>query len=246
MALLSKKIAVLEKVDSTNNYAMALIKKGAAVSENAVLAMEQTQGKGRRGKRWTSSNGENLLLSIMLEMQWLPLFRQFEFSVAVALGCHDFISKRQPLETFIKWPNDIFINDRKAGGVLIESVVKGAIWQWAVVGIGINVNQVKFDDNIYPPTSLKQITGIHYNVLIMAEELHTLVLNRIAEMKEKDFSLLLTEYNEKLFGRNRVMKLKKDNSVFETEIIGVSQSGQLITRDALERRFNFDEVEWKL
>jgi BirA family biotin operon repressor/biotin-[acetyl-CoA-carboxylase] ligase len=88
-----KKIIVLEKVDSTNNYAMALIQKGFAISENAVFAIEQTDGKGRRGKEWKSNKGENIILSITVQMQWLPISQQFELSVGIALACHEFISK---------------------------------------------------------------------------------------------------------------------------------------------------------
>ena len=245
MSFASNKIIVLEKVDSTNNYAMALIQKREANNGNAVFAMEQTNGKGRRGKYWKSNKGDNIILSITVEMQWLPVSQQFELSAGVALACHDFISKYSPPEPFIKWPNDIFINDSKAGGILIENVLKGTLWQWSVIGVGININQVDFEEYNLSPISLKQITGKDYNILQMAEELHALVLKRISDLQSGKFSKMLEEYNEKLFARNRLVKLKRQNIVFETEIIGVSASGKLITHDALERRFNFDEVEFK-
>lgn len=245
MPFATNKILVLEKVDSTNNYAMALIQRAEATNGNAVFAMEQTNGKGRRGKWWNSHIGDNIILSITAQMQWLPVSKQFELSVAAALGCHDFVSKYNPSTTSIKWPNDIFINDSKAGGILIENLIKGTLWQWAVIGIGININQVDFEKYNLPPISLKQITGNDYNVLKMAEELHALVLKRIDELKSGEFSKMLEEYNENLYGKGRLAKLKKQNIVFETKIVGVSDAGQLITNDALERRFNFDEVEFK-
>src|SRR5665647_408431 len=102
MPLASKKIILLESVDSTNNYAMAMIQKGQAVHGKGVFAREQTLGKGRRGKAWQSNKGDNIILSILAQMQWLPVIRQFELSVSVALGCHDFISKRSSLATSIK------------------------------------------------------------------------------------------------------------------------------------------------
>lgn len=241
----SSKILVLAKVDSTNNYAMALIQNAEATNGNAVFALEQTQGKGRRGKAWKSNKGDNIILSITAQMQWLPISRQFELSVASALGCHDFVSKYIPLQTRIKWPNDIFINDSKAGGILIENIIKGTLWQWSVIGIGININQVAFEEFDLSPISLKQITGYDYNVLEIAEELHTFILKRLNELKAGNFSKMLEEYNFKLYGRGRLAKFKKQNIVFETKIIGVSDKGQLITRDALERHFNFDEVEFK-
>jgi BirA family biotin operon repressor/biotin-[acetyl-CoA-carboxylase] ligase len=239
----SKKILILETIDSTNNYAMGLIQKGEALHENAVFSMEQTSGKGRRNKEWKSHKGDNIILSIMVEMQWLPVFQQFQLSTAVALGCHDMISKYIFAGTSIKWPNDIFINDRKAGGVLIENVLKGTLWQWTVIGIGININQVDFEQYNFFATSLKKETGKAFNVLRLTEELHESVLKRINELKTGFFPKMLEEYNEKLFAKNQLVKLKKGNVVFETKITGVSASGQLITQDAFERHFNFDEVE---
>ncbi len=207
--------------------------------------MDQTNGKGRRGKSWESSKGENIILSIMLQMQWLPLSRQFELSVAVALACREFIADHVPENVTIKWPNDIFINDSKAGGILIENVVKGTLWQWAVIGVGINVNQVEFAETPLNAASFKQITGKNYNVLQLAEELRLLVIKKVQEIRDGNFDKMLVEYNRQLFARNRYVKLKKQNVVFETKIMGVAASGQLITCDAMERRFNFDEVEFK-
>ena len=85
-----QKLIILETVDSTNNYAMALIQKGDAESGNAIFAIEQTKGKGTRNKYWKSNNGENIILSIIFEMQWLPVQQQFYLSVAVALACFNF------------------------------------------------------------------------------------------------------------------------------------------------------------
>ena len=145
----------------------------------------------------------------------------------------------------IKWPNDIFINDSKAGGILIENVIKGTLWQWAVIGIGLNINQEKFEKFNLKATSLKLATGENYDVLNLAEELILLVLKRVEELKSGNFEKMLEEYNQYLFARNKIVKLKKENILFETKIIGVSSSGQLITKDAFERRFDFDEVEFK-
>src|SRR5690242_12978126 len=134
MSFLQKKLLILDSVDSTNNYAMALIQKREIDGEMAIFAREQTQGKGRRGTHWQSNIAENIILSIAIPMQWLAVSRQFELSVAVALGCRDLLKNYVFTNLFIKWPNDIFLNDSKAGGILIENVIKGKIWQWAVVG----------------------------------------------------------------------------------------------------------------
>ena len=233
---------VLEKVDSTNNYAMALIKKGSISNEMGVFAMEQTNGKGRRGKQWNARPGQNVTLSVVAEMKWQPVLSQFPLSVAVALACRDFIASFVKEKVFIKWPNDIFINDSKAAGVQIENVIKGTLWQWTVIGIGVNVNQVDFDNVDAKVTSLKRETGGIYDVLTLAGKLKDFVLTKMEDLKKGNFDQMLQEYNEHLYGRNCLIKLKKESVVFETTIRAVSESGQLITWDVLERRFNFDEV----
>ena len=146
---------ILDSVDSTNNYAMALIQTGERSKIRPVFSMEQTQGRGRRGKDWESNKGANIMLSIPIQMQWLPISQQFQLSAAVALSCHDLFSKYLFSKVFIKWPNDIFINDSKAGGILIENVIKGTLWQWSVIGIGLNINQEKFEKFNLKATSLK-------------------------------------------------------------------------------------------
>lgn len=245
MSFGDENIVVLDSVDSTNNYAMALVQKGKISSGKAVFAMEQTSGKGRRGKEWKSASAANIMISIVSEMQWLAVSRQFELSVAVALSCYDLLSKYILAKIFIKWPNDLFVNDSKAGGILIENVLHGTLWQWSIIGIGLNINQEEFEEFNFKATSLKIISGKAYDVLKLAEELRLDVLERIEELKKGNFSKMLEEYNAHLFAKNKRVRLKKQNVVFETQITGVSSSGQLITRDALARTFNFDEVEFK-
>ena len=240
----AKNILVIDSTDSTNNYAMALIQKGIAIDGNAVFAMEQTNGRGRRGREWKSKKGDNIILSISLQMQWLPILQQFHLSVAVALGCFDLLSKYAPGKVSVKWPNDLFINDTKAGGVLIENTIKGTLWQWAVIGVGLNINQNDFEASNLNATSLSIVTKKTFPVLQLAEELYEFILKRIEGLKSGQFLSMLEIYNQYLFARNREVKLKKQGNIFETKITGVSDTGQLITRDKIERKFNFDEVEF--
>ena len=129
---------ILTSVDSTNNYAMAMVQSGQASHGDAFFSWEQTAGKGQRGRHWQTGKGQNIALSVVLEPTAIKPGHQFYLSVAVALACYDFFNAIAGPETFIKWPNDIFWRDRKAGGVLIENVFNGNTWRFAVVGIGIN------------------------------------------------------------------------------------------------------------
>lgn len=237
-------LIIIDRVESTNNYAMGLIRTEGAVHDLAIFAREQTAGKGRRGKVWKSNKDENIVLSIVVNTQHLSLQQQFKISVVAALGVYDFFIKYAKENIKIKWPNDLFWNDRKAGGILIENVIKGEIWQWCVIGIGININQTSFEDIGNNPVSLKQITKQFYDVISLANQLRLNVMARYDELKNDGFEKMLIEYNKNLYGLNKKVKLRKGNIVFETTIKGVSPQGELITIDAIEQSFGFDEVGW--
>ncbi len=123
MISIGKNLTILESVDSTNNYAMAAVRAGLAKHGDAFFAMDQVKGKGQRGKGWMTEPGANIIMSVVLHPSTVQLQQQFRLSMAVALAVHDFFGRYGGDETKIKWPNDIYWRDRKAGGVLIESLV---------------------------------------------------------------------------------------------------------------------------
>ncbi|MEO6720670.1 MAG: biotin--[acetyl-CoA-carboxylase] ligase [Ferruginibacter sp.] len=237
---------ILNQVDSTNNYAMGTVHEGLAKHGNAVFSPFQTNGKGQRGKVWQTEPGQNIALSVILNPKHLNVHHQFQLSLAVALASYDLFSKYAGEETCIKWPNDIYWRDRKAAGILIENLISGNEWKWAIAGIGINVNQTTFDNSLKKVVSLKQITGKDFDPGELAKELHQHILKRTGDLSRKAFSVLLNEYQGHLYKINSVVKLKKENMVFETMIKGISPTGQLLTFDVIERQFDFGEVEWVL
>ncbi len=167
----------LPLIDSTNIYAMAQIKDGLAKSGSCFRADFQTHGKGQHGRVWESTKGQNLLCTYILELKqldslkkWSPT-HQIGFSAAIALGIRSFFDGYTNGDTKIKRPNDIYWRDRKAGGILIENLVRGTEWTWSVVGIGININQTVFSPDAPNPVSLKQITGRDWEILSLQESL---------------------------------------------------------------------------
>ena len=167
----------LSTIDSTNIYAMAQIKEGLAESGSCFRADYQTHGKGQHGRIWESSKGQNILCSYILELEklddlkkWTPT-DQIGFSAAIALGIRAFFEAHTNGDTKIKRPNDIYWRDRKAGGILIENLLKGTAWTWTVIGIGININQTVFSPEAPNPVSLKQITGLDWDILSLQEAL---------------------------------------------------------------------------
>lgn len=244
MPLTGFPFVILKQVDSTNNYAMAKVHAGLAKHGHAWFSDHQTAGKGQRGKVWQTGEGENIALSVILNPTKLHIRYPFQLSVITALAAHDLFSKYAGADTGIKWPNDIYWRDRKAGGILIENKYSGSQWKWAVVGTGLNINQSFFEDELLNPVSLAQITGEGYEPVTLAAELYHAIINRGQQLLTKPYEALLEEYNERLYKRGEMVRLRKDNIVFETQIRSVSPQGQLQTADAIGRHFDFGEVEW--
>ncbi len=251
----------LQSVDSTNNYARKQIHAGLAQHGLAVFAHEQLVGKGQRGKAWVTEKGANIILSLVIKPHFLPLTQQFRLSACVAVAIHEFFSRYAGEDTKIKWPNDLYWQDRKAGGVLIESVVRNresgdasesaaqglqtALLNWiSIVGVGINVNQTSFHAEIKNPVSLKQITGKVFQPVELAKEFCVVFNNRFTELMIDGFDNIYNTYLAHLYKRNALVKMKKDSKVFEAVIEGVSPSGKLIARHAIQEEFDFGEVEW--
>jgi BirA family biotin operon repressor/biotin-[acetyl-CoA-carboxylase] ligase len=163
----------------------------------------------------------------------------------VAVATHQFFSRYAGDQTKIKWPNDLYWQNGKAGGILIENIIgRSSKWKYAVAGIGININETKFPDHLPNPVSLKQITGKDQDVLNLAKELCRSIDDLYKELMTDGIDRILKLYNEILYKKDERVKLKQGNRVFEVTIKAVSETGQLITRHAMEERFNFGEVEW--
>ncbi|MBS1733005.1 MAG: biotin--[acetyl-CoA-carboxylase] ligase [Bacteroidetes bacterium] len=235
---------ILDSTDSTNNYAMALVHEGLAKHGMAWFARHQTAGRGQQGKRWETVPGENIAISIALQPGRAFFQNQFFFNAVIANTCYDFFKKHAGTDVSIKWPNDIYWRDRKAGGLLIENKLMGNIWKWAIVGIGININQTEFDPLLPNPVSLKQITGKHYEPVELARDLHEMLLKNTGVVSENDIPAILDHYNSHLYKKGELVRFKKGAVVFESRVKEVNRSGKLVTEDSMEREFAFNEIEW--
>lgn len=240
----------LQSIDSTNNYARQQIHAGLAQHGLAIFAHEQLTGKGQRGKVWATEKGANLILSIVVKPKPLQLAQQFRLSACVAVAIHEFFMKYAGEDTKIKWPNDLYWQDRKAGGILIENIVgrqeagAGSREWTSIIGIGININQASFHPEIKNPVSLKQITGKIFNPVELAKELCDVLDKRFSELIKDGFENIYSTYLAHLYKRKATVKLKKGTIIFETMIEGVSPTGKLITQHAIGEEFDFGEVEW--
>jgi BirA family transcriptional regulator, biotin operon repressor / biotin---[acetyl-CoA-carboxylase] ligase len=235
---------VLDEVESTNNYAMQHAHEGLAIAGQAWFANEQWGGKGQRGKKWVSKKGENIIMSLIVKPSKVFAANPFYLSMLVVNICRQFVADKTNLQTFVKWPNDIYIDDRKAGGILIENIFKGKEWQWAVVGIGINVNQSNFGSIENSAQSLKNATGESYDPVSLAKALQQLLNSELNNIEKEDLKNVMKKCNEHLYKKNSFVSLKKDTAVFKTKILAVNEYGQLLTNDVVERIFSVGEVEW--
>ncbi len=241
---IGKPFTELTSVDSTNNYAMEQVQAGDAQHGAAWFAHEQTAGKGQRGKAWQTAKGENIIVSVVLNTKWVALSRQFYFSAAMALAAHDFFSKYALSETKIKWPNDIYWRDRKAGGILIENIIKGSNWQWAIVGIGININQTNFDPLLLNTVSLKQVTSKNFDPVALTKELCEYMQQRYQQLEVRKDVDILNLYNEVLYKRNETVQLNRKGEIIYCFLKGVNALGELEVQHEFYNHFKFGEVEW--
>jgi BirA family biotin operon repressor/biotin-[acetyl-CoA-carboxylase] ligase len=233
----------LTEVESSNNYAMAEVQAQMAEHGKTWFAHHQTAGKGQRGKSWMMNAGQNIMLSIVIEPFCLHIGEQFKLSAAIATACYDFFKSYALDETRIKWPNDIYWKDRKAGGILIENVLQGNEWKYAIVGIGININQTDFPKHLPNPVSLKQITGKEFNPVDLARELCSYIDERWKEVASGSFSTTLEDYNNGLYKAGEEVSFRKQGEVIKARVSSVNMNGQLMVNDGNEG-FSFGEVEW--
>ncbi|QHS61418.1 biotin--[acetyl-CoA-carboxylase] ligase [Chitinophaga agri] len=243
--MIGQPLYILDTVDSTNNYAMEQVNKGQVTPGTAWFAMEQTAGKAQRGKQWSSPPGENIMLSIALQPGMLPLSRQFMLSVAVSLATCDWFTQYAGDETSIKWSNDLYWRDRKAAGMLIENVLRGNTWQYAITGIGININQTSFPTHLPNPVSLKQITGKTWDPIELTRTLCASIEERLKLLHPAHYDKLMQDYKSKLFRFNIPGTYRMNGELFEGIIRDVLPDGKLcLEKEGTLLQLGFGEIEF--
>lgn len=242
--MIGNPLTILDVIESSNNYATGQALQGLAHHGHGFLARFQSAGKGQRGKSWQGAPGQNIALSVVLDMKGIPLTRNFELSMAIALGVYDFFSHFAGDATRIKWPNDIYWSDRKAVGILIDNTIKGQNWQWAIAGMGINMNQTAFTGDMETKAvSLRQITGKDYDIEASARLLCTFLEKRY-QLFLQGPSQLLDQYNAVLFSRDAPSTLSFNGQVYTCQIRAVDAQGRLWIEGAPVPYFQFGEVQW--
>jgi BirA family biotin operon repressor/biotin-[acetyl-CoA-carboxylase] ligase len=185
-------------------------------------------------------------MSVVLEPDFLGIDNQFLLNAMVALACFDVFSKYAGDDTSIKWPNDIYWKDRKAGGILIENVIQGKEWRFSVAGMGININQTFFPAHLPNPVSLKQITGKNFDVIQLAKEICKYLNYRWEQLRSQKNDNLLQEYSNNLYKSGELVTFKKNDKEFKALVTGVNKKGELIVDAGAPITFTHGAVDWIL
>lgn len=241
---LSHLIVRKNEINSTNNFALELIKTEKPAAGTVVLTLNQTKGRGQHTNSWESESGKNLTISIILRPEFLPIPQQFNISKVISLGVHDYLS-RYLSNVSIKWPNDIYVGDNKIAGILIEHSIMGSVLSTSVCGIGLNINQNKFVSDAPNPISLSNCTGKVYDLEKELQSLLDCIEKRYLQLENGFIQQLEKDYLKTMYWMNSEHSFEDENGVFLGKIVGVTPYGQLkIETKGEERIYNFKEVSF--
>ena len=219
-----------EEIDSTNAY-LQRKQSEADIRNWVVSADEQTAGKGMGSNSWESEAGKNLTFSLAVDMSFLPAEKQFLLSEAVPLGIIEVLDDILPNEKLsIKWPNDIYYESHKLAGILINSTIKANMMDISIIGIGLNVNQMKFHDWPTHPISLKIIMGIDYDLQSLLEQISEHILIKVEQLKS-DPSAIKQEYLKRLFRYRTWADYEVGEKVLRLFMTGIDEFGRLLLVD---------------
>jgi BirA family transcriptional regulator, biotin operon repressor / biotin---[acetyl-CoA-carboxylase] ligase len=242
------KVIRLKEVDSTNSYAKEILKKFPEINEGTTIVTGfQTSGLGQNGNYWESHKEQNILLSTILHPEFLSPDELFYLNISVSLAIFDFVESFNLIGTKIKWPNDIYVGNKKIAGVLIYNDLDNGSVRNSIIGIGININQELFNTDIPNPVSLKNILNKESDLNICLEMLLNCLENRYTILKNKDFDKLYTEYHDALYllGQESVFIDNNKGEEFQGIIDGVRADGRIrmITPQGI-RFFEFREIKY--
>lgn len=227
------KILYFDELNSTNVYLYDKISEKNDIADMVVVASHQTAGRGMDKNRWESEAGKNLLFSIALNVNFLDAENQFKISQAVSVAIYETLSEIIDNQSiFIKWPNDIYFDDSKLAGMLIQNTIEGKKMGVSIIGIGLNVNQIEFSKDIPNPISLKMITGNDYDFDNLLNRLIVKIKEAVESLR---FEQKCEEINEKYISKSyRFGKWAEyfyHNQVKTMIINGFDKYGRLLLRD---------------
>ncbi|WP_245964514.1 biotin--[acetyl-CoA-carboxylase] ligase [Rufibacter immobilis] len=228
---------------STNTEAHELVNNNCATDGCVIVAGAQTGGRGQRGNTWDVEPDKNITLSVILKPTFLEAQHQFSLNIAVSLAVLDLMQAYVPAGVRLKWPNDLYCHDQKAGGILIENSVSGRFLQHSVIGIGLNVNQVTFAQP--RATSLALLTGRQFTLSALVEEMLENLERRYLALRCGGAAAQKQEYLGHLYRYQEWHAFEVQGQVVQGQITGIDAAGRLAV--LIEQKlqfFQFQEIKF--
>jgi len=242
---LKANIIRLPETESTNTYAIGLLSKERPKEGSVIITDHQTNGKGTDNNTWESEKGKNITFSLIL----YPSFKadqQFVLNKAISLGIRDFLmAELAQNDITIKWPNDIYIGNKKVCGILIQNSVIGIHLDYVVVGIGLNVNQTNFTSDAPNPVSLKMVTGTDYNLDELLQKLLNFLFEKYSQVKPETSHEIENEYIKSLYRLMEWHEYILKDVITLARITGTNAYGQLELEHKNGQVFTYDLKEVK-
>ena len=232
-------------LESTNISAIEILSNSSPIEGTVISAEFQSKGRGQIGRFWHSLPKLNLLFSIILYPTFLNSRQQFVISQLVCIALIKTL-KNMGITAKIKWPNDIYIGDRKVAGILIQNQIQGKTIKSSVIGIGINVSQESFPNELPNPISLKNVLNKELNKDTLLKDIWMQIKLYYHKTAAGKIDLIVKEYHDAMYKIGEAQLLEAETQ-FEGRIIGVNQIGQLLV-DVLgdTQAFDFREIKWIL
>ncbi|WP_114778392.1 biotin--[acetyl-CoA-carboxylase] ligase [Botryobacter ruber] len=240
---MGQQLYFLPECESTNAEAQLLLNKNEATEGCVVLTAKQTKGRGQRGNSWEAAPGKNITLSVILSPSFLAVRHQFYLNIAVALGVLDLLHELGLATATIKWPNDLFVEDKKLGGILIENTINSLCLQHSIIGIGLNVNQLRFS---YPAaTSIASVLQQELDVQVLVKRLLELLEKRYLQLRAGQHDRLKYAYLQRLFRFQERHLFEVAGKQVAGQIIGVRETGELaVEMEQKLHYFGFKEIKY--
>lgn len=237
----------LSSVDSTNNFLKQCLANSEPLTEGTVImADEQFAGRGQLNSKWLSETGKNLTFSLYLNPHFLPAMHQFYLNIAISNGINRALRDAFGINASIKWPNDIYYENKKIGGVLIENILSGHHIKHSIIGIGLNINQSIFQEELKTKaSSLQLILQQRVNILQVLNEICKHIEVEYLKLRSNKLELLTTDYLAHLF-RYKLSSLFRINGEEKLgTIVGINEQGNLMLNlDDKISVFGFKELEF--
>ena len=236
----------LESIASTNDYLLEYLSKSKPLTCICAYSFNQTNGKGQIGRKWFSDSQKNISLSLLVHFNKLPVDQHYLLNKSICLSLLSYISELLPGQKLkIKWPNDIYLEDKKIAGLLIQNQLRSQTISNSIIGIGFNLNQNVFPAELPYAVSILQATGKSNNLIQTTLDLANKFLEQL-DSNLMDPIQVENIYHTQLYGLNEIKdyRVPGEKTAFEAIVRGVSKEGKLVLEKGSELlQFSHGDIE---